>query len=140
MSHGIVGQGTVISLSSDTTIGRVRTLQLPEWLAPRVDFTSLDEVNWMAFLPGSPTDPGQAVSDIFFDPTIAIPTIRLVQTLTVTFPIMTTGNTTNAVLSGSGFVTNISWGNVASAQPVMRGFTFAFDGIGTPPVFTIEAL
>lgn len=136
---GIVGQGLVVSFSADTSIGRVRSIQLPEYLAPRVDFTSLGETNFMRFLPGSPTDPGQAVLDVYFDTGIVLPRLRIIQTMTVTLPIQTPGNTTNATFTGSGFFTALGLGNAQSAQPLMRGMTFSLDGDPEGlPTFTPE--
>ena len=139
MAIGGVGQGTTLSFSVDTSaIGRIRSAQLPEFLAPAVDFTGLPEITWMKFLPGSPTDPGQMVLDIYFDTTMVLPTIRAVQTATITFPIMDPANSTNATLSASGFFTNLGFPNAQSAQPLMQGLTFKLDGIETVPAFTVE--
>lgn len=137
---GGVGQGVVVSFSVDTAIGKVRSAQLPEEIAAAVDFTSLDEIDFMAFCPGSPSDGGQMVLDIFFDTTLALPTTRLVQVVTVTFPIQVAGNASQAVYTASGFITNLGYPNAQSAQPLMQGLTFKIDGVGTEPAFSLETL
>ncbi len=136
---GSTGSGVTLSLSIDTTIARIRSVQLPEWLAEAVDFTGLGNTDWMCFVPGNPADPGSFTAELFFDSEIAIPTINLVQVATFTFPIQTTGNTTNATLTGTGFVTGLGWPNAAVGGPVLQSGTFKVDGGSAPPAFTLEA-
>ena len=135
---GGVGQGVTLSLSVDTVIARVRNVQMPEWIADAVDFTSLDELTWMLFLPGSPADPGQFIAELYMDTTLAIPTLRTIQTATFTFPIQDSANATVATLTGSGFITGLGWPNAAVAEPLIQPLTFKFDGNGTGPAFTLE--
>ena len=136
---GGVGQGVTLGLSVNATVARLRNVQMPEWLAERVDFTGLDATSWMAFVPGSPTDPGQFTAEAFFDTELAVPTHRIIQTATFTFPIQTAGNTTQATLVGSGFVTGVGYPNAAVAEPMIQTLSFAYEGsVGTPPAFTLE--
>lgn len=135
---GGVGQGVTLGLSIDTVIGRVRNVQMPEWLAEAVDFSALDNVDWMCFLPGSLADPGQFVAEVYFDTTIAIPTVNLIQVATFTFPIQNSSNGTKATLTGSGFVTGLGFPNAAIAEPLIQTITFKYDGNGTVPAFSLE--
>lgn len=137
---GSTGSGVTLSLSVDTTIAKIRSVQLPEWMAEAVDFTGLSNTSWMCFIPGSPADPGQFVAELYFDSEIAIPTINAVQTATFTFPIQTSGNAVNATLAGSGFVTGLGWPNTAVSEAMTQTLTFKFDGNGTVPAFTLESL
>ena len=138
MSLGGVGQGVTLSLSVDSVIGRVRSVQMPEWALDPVDFSSLSELDWMVFLPGGLADPGAFQADIYFDSTIAIPTLKIIQVATFVFPVQVAGNSVLATLTGSGFITSIPWMNAAIAEPMMRGIGFKYDGNGTKPAFTLE--
>ena len=138
-TKGGVGQGLTASLSVDSTISRLRSVQLPEFVMEPVDFSGLSDLTWMCFLPASLTDPGSAVLEMFMNSEIARPTMGTVQVLTITFPIQTAGNTTNATLSASGFITNLAYPNAAIAEPLIETVTFKLDGNGTTPAFTLEA-
>lgn len=138
--RGIVGQGTILTLSVDTIIGSVRNVQMPTWITEAVDFSGLENLDWMCFLPAGLSDPGSFTAEIFLDTTIVIPSIRVVQVATFTFPLTIGTNTTAATLSGSGFITEIGWPNAAIAEPQMQSVTFKYDGNGTPPAFTLETV
>ncbi len=138
MSKGGVGQGTTLGLSIDAIIGRVRTLQMPEWILDAVDFSSLQETDWMVFLPGGLADPGSFIADIYLDTTIVIPTLKVIQLATITFPIQVAGNAVQATLIGSGFITGIGWPQASIADPMMRQITFKYDGNGSTPAYSLE--
>ena len=136
---GGVGQGGTVSLSGDTTLSRVRSIQLPEWVTAEVDFTGLDELDWFQFLPANLKDGQTCVVVMFHNSEIAIPTIRLVQTITLTLPKQTPGSSSGAVVSGSGFITSLQLPGMVTGDPMMQLFTFRFDNVGTPPSYTPEA-
>ena len=140
MSLGGVGQGVTLSLSIDAIIGRIRQVQMPAWALDPVDFSSLSEVDWMVFLPGGLADPGLFNADLYFDSTIAIPTLKIIQLATFVFPIQVAGNAVQATLVGSGFINEIAWPNAAIADPMMRSISFKYDGNGTKPAFSLEAI
>jgi hypothetical protein len=135
---GGVGQGVTLSLSVDTVIARVRNVQMPEWITDAVDFSGLNNLDWMQFIAGGLADPGAFVAELFFDTEIALPTIREVQVATFTFPVQTAGNSTLASLTGSGFLISVGWPNAAIAEPMLQSLTFKYDGVGTAPAFTLE--
>ena len=137
--QGGIGSGVVVTLSVDTTIARVRSATLPEWITEAVDFTGLSDLDWMKSKPGGPMDPGTANVELFMDSTLAPPTSKVIQVITFTFPIQTAGNATQATLSGSGFALNVNWGNASINEALMQGFTFKFDG-DTAPAFSLEDL
>lgn len=136
---GMTGQGTTAVLGTTGSIGCVRSIQLPEWVQEKVDASCLDTTGYMRFVPGDLTDPGEVQMTMVFDPTLDLPVPGTVETLTVTFPIGTDGNTTNAVLTGSGFTTNVGQPSVEINGLLELNVTFAFDG-DTGPTFTKEAL
>ena len=100
-TRGGPGQGTTLGLSVDTTIARIRSLQLPSWATQPVDFTGLSDLDWFAFLAADLQDGGTVVAEMYFDTELALPTLRTIQVATLTLPIQTPGNTTPATIVGS---------------------------------------
>lgn len=139
MCKGGTGQGVTLALSIDETIGSVRSLQMPEWVTDAVDFSSLSNTDWMCFLPASLADPGTFTAEIFFDSDLTPPSLRIIQTATITFPIQTVGNVVSAILTGSGFITSLGFPNAAIAEPLIQTITFKYDGEGVVPAFTTES-
>lgn len=133
------GQGTTLSLSVDTTLARLRTLQAPAWTTAPVDFTGLSDLQWFCLLAADLKDGGAFVADMYFDSEIATPTVRQLQIATITYPIQTAGNAVNAILSGSGFVTQLGFPASLVGEPLIQTLTFQFDGDTQPPAFTLEA-
>ena len=138
MPLGGVGQGVTLSLSIDDVIARVRSVQMPEWITEAVDFSALEDLSWMKFLPAGLVDPGSFIAELYFDTTIVLPTLRVVQDAVFTFPIEEVGNATVATLTGSGFLIGIGFPNAAIAEPMMQSLTFKYDGNTVPPAFTLE--
>jgi hypothetical protein len=132
------GQGLTLGLSQDQTLSRLRNIQLPEWATDPVDFTGLSDLEWFRFLSASLVDGGIFSAELYFNSEIARPTPRLVQTATITFALQTAGNTTPAVLSGSGFVIGVGYPNASVGEPMIETLTFKFDGIDVVPTFTAE--
>lgn len=135
---GMTGQGATAVLTTTGAVGCVRSINLPEWVQEKIDASCLDTTGFMRYIPGDLTDPGEVQMTVVFDPTIDIPTPGDVDTLTVTFPIGTDGNTTAAVLTGSGFLTNVSQPSMEINGLLEMNLTFAFDG-DTGPTYTVES-
>ena len=133
------GQGLTLALSTDTVLSRLRNVQLPNWSTDAVDFTGLSDLEWFQYLGATLKDGGVVTADAYFNSEIVRPTLRVVQDITITFAIQTAGNTTNAVLTGSGFVIDVGFPSAAVGEPMIETIAFRFDGRGTPPAFTAEA-
>ena len=137
-TSGGPGQGITLALSSDTTISRLRSLQLPELSSEPVDFTGLSDLNYFQFLAASLSDGGVLVAEMYFNSEIDRPNLRVVQNATVTFAKQTPGSTAGATLTGSGFVIGVGMPTAITGEPLIETLTFKFDGVGTPPTFTKE--
>lgn len=129
MCGGMIGNGTTLSLDVDGVIAYVRSLDMPNWEAEAVDFTSLDNVDWMCFKTGGLADPGDFVAEFFADPETALPQMHITQLATI----VNTNGTSTRTISGSGFITGISLGNSTPGEPIMGTITFKYDAEGTPP-------
>lgn len=133
------GQGTTLSLSIDTTIARLRNIQPPAWSSGPVDFTGLADLEWFCLLAANLKDGGAFTADLYYDTEIVLPTLKVVQTATITWPIQTDGNTVKAALVGSGFVTQLGFAAAAVGEPLIQPIAFQFDGDTVPPAYTVEA-
>lgn len=133
------GQGTTLGLSVDTTLSRLRSIQLPEHSTEGVDFTGLDQQEWFQYIAATLKDGGVFVAEMYFNSEISLPTLRTVQTATITLPKQTPASVAGATLVGSGFVVNLGLPNAVIGEPLIQTVTFRFDGIGTVPTWTPEA-
>ena len=133
------GQGLTLALSGDTSLSRLRNIQLPTWATDPVDFTGLSDLDWFRYLAATLVDGGVFTAESYFNTEIPRPTPRLVQTATITFAKQTPDSVASAILSGSGFVVEVGYPAVAMGEPMIETVTFKFDGISIPPAFSIEA-
>lgn len=132
------GNQATLTLSVTGSVGDIRTMDLPEWLLEKINDSHLGTDNFETFCPGDLSDPGEISGTVVFDATAALPNRGVVETATITLAISTTGNTTNATLVGTGFLTRTKLPNLANNQLNEWEFTFAFDG-KTEPAFTPES-
>ena len=106
---GMTGQGTTAVLTTNAITGCVRSLTLPELTQDKIDASCLDTTGFMRYISGDLTDPGEVQMEIIFDPTFDFDgIIGVTDTLTITFALGTSTNTTQATLIGTGFITNYS--------------------------------
>lgn len=147
--QGMTGQGTTAVLTSGAIVGCVRSLTLPEMTQDKIDASCLATVGFMKYIPGDLTDPGECQMEIIFDPSFDFSStpgdtedvdglVGNVDTLTITFPIGDPANTSNATLSGTGFITNYNLPDLSTNTLAVVNVTFCFDG-DTGPTFTPEA-
>lgn len=137
--QGMTGQGTTAVLTTNAITGCVRSLTLPELTQDKIDASCLDTTGFMKYIPGDLTDPGECTLEIIFDPTFDFDAIvGVIDTLTITFGLGTSTNTTNATLIGTGFITNYGLPDLSTNNLAVVNVTFAFDG-ATGPAFTVES-
>ena len=135
---GNTGQGATITLGTTGAVGCVRSMQLPEWVVEKIEANCLETVGFGRYTSGDLVDPGDATFETVFDAVVAIPTPGTVETITVTFPIGDSANTTAAVYTGTGFLTTSGAPNLATNELMVLSLVFAFDG-DTGPTFTPES-
>lgn len=136
---GMTGQGTTAVLTTNAITGCVRSLTLPELTQDKIDASCLDTTGFMRYISGDLTDPGEVQMEIIFDPTFDFDgIIGVSDTLTITFALGTSTNTTQATLIGTGFITNYSLPDLSTNNLAVCNVTFAFDGV-TGPAFTPES-
>jgi len=115
--------------SSSTAIGNVRSVNLGEQSMPVIDTSHLGTTNYLTSIPGDLQDPGEISMEVIFDQdTVGIPSLGTVEDIIITFPIVTTGNTTNATYTASGFFSSVSLPEVVNNELMMMTLTFKCDG------------
>lgn len=137
---GDTGVGATVTLSGGFT-GSYREIGNARKAIEDVDNTTLDVAsdNPAKFLPGDNPVYEDIVSIVRFNPTVAQPALRTIQTITVTPPKENTGSAAPCNLVGSGYVKsfdvipNMQRNQLNVAQMVVR-----YDG-NTGPTFTPEA-
>jgi len=139
---GDTGQGAVLKLSG-STIAMIRSMTLPEWALEKIDASTLDSTGFMKYVPGDLADPGELVAELVFDPADDIPVLGgCGEMLLLEWPINPcrdgTPHNTPATLSGSAFVSNINYGNLALNELNTLTITFTFNGEVTP-AYTTES-
>ena len=138
---GDTGQGAVVKFIGNT-IAMVRSMTLPDWVVDKIDASTLSSTGFMKYVPGDLADPGELQIELVFDPTEDLLALAgCGETILVEWPINPcrdlTPNLQNATLSGTGYVSTISYGNLALNELNTMTITFTYDG-GTGPVFTPE--
>ena len=144
---GMTGQGTTAVLTTAQLAGCVRSIALPNLSQEKIDASCLDTTGFTRYIPGDLTEVGECQLTHVFDPTYDWaafgdandePLVGKIDTLTVTFPIGTDGNTTNAVFAGSGFVMSYDLPDLSLNQLAEVTVNFCFDG-DTGPTWTPES-
>ena len=133
MCGGMIGNGTTVTLSVDGAIAYVQSLEMPTWAAEAVDFTNLDNVDFMCFKYSGLADGGEFVAEVYMDPETVLPTMGTVQVATI----VNTDGTSTRTIAGSGFITELNLGNAAPGEAILGTITFKFDGDGTVPSITL---
>lgn len=132
------GQGGSFSLSVDTTLSRIRSVQLPSHSTDPVDFTGLSDLDWFCLLAANLKNGGVAIVEMYHNTEIVEPTVRVQQTATILLPIQTSGNANPQTLTGSGFVIELGLPNMAVGEPMIQTVAFQFDANGVNPSITPE--
>lgn len=131
--------------SSSTAVGSVRSVNLGEQSIPVIDTSHLGTTNFLTSIPGDLKEPGEISMEVLFDQdTVGVPSLGTVEDIIITFPIVTSGQTTNATYTASGFFSSVSLPEVVNNELMMMSITFKCDGgadASNPqePTFTPEA-
>lgn len=132
------GQGATLTLSSTGAVGVIRSMTLPEQTIEKLETSDLSTTDFKTYIKTDLAEPGELTAEILFNAdTGSVPTLGTPETGTVTFPIHTSGNATNATYAGSGFLTSFKLPDMQVGELQVATLTFAFDGL-TDPSFTAE--
>ena len=133
------GQGATLTLATTGAVGVIRSMTLPEFAIDKIETSDLSTTGFKTYIATDLAEPGELTAEIIFDAEDDdVPSFGVSETVTVTWPIHTTGNTTNATLAGTGFITNFKLPDMQIGELQVATITVAFDGL-TDPAFTAEA-
>jgi hypothetical protein len=133
------GQGATLTLATTGSIGVIRSLTLPEITIDTLDDSDLSTTGFKTYIKTDLAEPGTLQAEILWDATTNdLPTLGTAETVTVTFPIHTSGNTTNATFAGTGFISSIKMPDMQMGELQVATLTVQLDG-KTDPAFTAEA-
>ena len=124
------------TFTDGTFSSNIISISASEQTLEALDSSHLGTATYMTKVRSDLIDPGTIDVEFFYDPNIAQPVIgAAVSTFLITYP--TTGGS-GATLTGTGFWTSVSSGEVAVGALMRGSGTFVYDG-GTGPTWTIEA-
>lgn len=133
------GLGATLTLGTTGSVGAIRSITSPEFVLEKIDKSVLGTTDFMEYHPGDLSDPGEITAEILFDAEgDDVPSRGVAETVTITWPIHTSGNTTNATLAGTGFITQFKLPDFQINELQVATITIAFDG-DTDPAFTAES-
>lgn len=133
------GHGATLALATTGSIGALRSITLPEETIEDIKDSDLSTNNYETYVAGDLAEPGEISADILFDPTSnTVPAKGVSETVTVTWPIHTSGNTTNATYAGTGYVKAFKLPDMQTNELQLATITIKLDG-KTEPAFTQEA-
>ncbi len=134
---GITGLGATMVLSQTGAVGIIQSIQLPNWVSQKVDFSGIQNTEFMTYNPGVITDPGDVVASVFFDPRLEIKSNGVVEDCTVTLPKLNAAASAGGIIAGSGFMIGKQMPNLAINEAALMSVTFSYDG-KTGPTYTKE--
>lgn len=134
------GTGATFSLSVSNQSSAIRSITMPEFAVEDIETTHLGTTNFKTYIPSDLTEPGEITIEYLFDATSdAIIARGADEIVTVTWPIHTTGNTTNATFVADGYVRSIKLPDFAVGELQIATLVFKLNGADTEPAFTAES-
>lgn len=133
------GQGATLTLATTGSVGTIRSLTLPDITIDTLEDSDLSTTGFKTYVKTDLAEPGTIQAEILWDATSnSLPTLGTPETVTVTFPIHTSSNTTNATFAGTGFISGIKMPDMQIGELQVATLTIQLDG-KTDPAFTAEA-
>jgi hypothetical protein len=127
------GNGTTLTLSTTTSIGRILSVGGFDEELPDVEDNDLSTSGHNEYIPGDLIDHGEVEFPVVFDPD-NMESLGVVETGTITFPLQT-GDTVAAKIAGTGYLKKRSMGSLENNQRAEGSYTWRFDG-KTGPAYT----
>lgn len=134
-----LGNGASIAFGTSAYSFGWESIDLGEEVRAMIPKSKLSTTGAMEKLASDIYDAGELRVRGQMEPTLAKPvTKQAAETVTVTFPISVSGNTTNATFAGTGNISRVK--NVTLENDTLQTFeiTVTWDG-NTDPAFTVES-
>ena len=135
-----LGTGATFSLSVSAQSSCIRSITMPEMSIEDIESSCLTTTNFKTYLPADLSEPGEIQIEYLFDPTSDTLLARGAdEIVTITWPIHTAGNTTNATFVADGYIKSIKLPDFGIDELQVATLTFKLNGADTEPAFTAEA-
>ena len=122
------GNGATLALSVTGSVGNIRNIgEIAEELG-KLEDSHLGTVDRKTYIPDDLSEPGEVEFEVEFDAAISLPTVGVVETCTITYPVKP-GGATAASHAGTGFLTRVTSRQLANGQIHVSRMRFAFNGI-----------
>lgn len=131
-----VATGNGATLTFSGFAGNVTTISGAEMEVEAIETSHLGSTGFREYIPSTLKEGGELEVEFLF--TGSMLTLGDTQTVTVTYPVTNSSNSSGATLSGTAFVQNLSYPEATNGEALAASVTFKFDG-DTDPVFTAEA-
>lgn len=124
------GTGATLTLATTGAVGAIRSMTLPEVVVDDIETSDLSTTGQKTYIAADLAEPGELSVEVLFDATSnSLETFGTSETVTVTFPIHTSGNTTNATLAGTGYVKGQKFPDMQIGELQVYTLTIKYDGI-----------
>lgn len=134
-----LGNGATLTFGTAGHTFQVEVISFSGEEREMIPTSHLGTTGAMTFLAADIYDSGGFTARVQNAPTVAKPlTLQTAETLTITWPISESGNTTNATLAGTGNITNVTLGPIENNVLQTMEITCTWDG-ATDQAFTIES-
>jgi hypothetical protein len=134
-----LGNGATLTFGTSGHTFQVESMSFSGYERAMIDTSHLGTTGAMTKLASDLYDAGSFTARVQNAPTVAMPvTVQAAETVTVTWPISSSGNTTNATLAGTGNISNVTLGPLENDVLQTIEITTTWDG-ATDPAFTIES-
>ncbi len=135
------GNGATVSLSVSTVSTCITSVELPNFAVEDLETSCLDTTNYKTFQASDLTDPGEiTVNFLFNQDTDTLLARGVAEVITITWPIHTSGNTTNATFVADGYIREVQLPTLQNGELQEASFVFKLNGEDTEPAFTPEAI
>jgi hypothetical protein len=130
------GHGFSITFGTTSFTGKLRGVptNLSRTL-PVVNISHAATSGEQETMPGDLIELGEIEVDVLFEAVTGLPALGTVETITITFPLQSSGASTAANIAGTGFLINATFPPLQSNQEMLGKIRFKYDG-ATGPTFT----
>ena len=134
------GNGATVALSVSTISTCITSVELPNFAVEDLETSCLDTTNFKTFQASDLTDAGEITVNFLFNQDSDTLLARgVAEVITITWPIHTSGNTTNATFVADGYIRELQLPTLQNGELQEASFVFKLNGEDTEPAFTAEA-
>jgi len=134
------GNGATVALSVSTISTCITSVELPNFAVEDLETSCLNTTNFKTFQASDLTDAGEITVNFLFNQDSDTLLARgVAEVITITWPIHTSGNTTNATFVADGYIREVQLPTLQNGELQEASFVFKLNGEDTEPAFTAEA-